>query len=55
MFRIGYKDRWKPRYAGIPRLLLGNSGKPWSTKMSELIFVPHGFPFFQAIQANQFL
>ena len=49
MSRIGCKDRWKPRYAGIPRLRLGNNGKPWSTKISSLIFVPHGFPFFQAI------
>ena len=55
MARMGCKDRWKPRYAGIPRLRLGNNGKPWSTKMSELIFVPHGFPFFQAIQTIQFL
>jgi hypothetical protein len=73
MSRIGWKDRWKLRYAGVPRLRLGNNGKPWSTKISlprgilhrraavsgipqgELIFVPHGFPFFQAIQSTQFL
>jgi hypothetical protein len=47
-------DRWKPRYAGLPRLRLGNNGKPWSKKISSLIFVLHGFPFFQAIQKSQF-
>jgi len=55
MSRIGCKDRWKSRYAGIPRLSLGNNGKPWSTKISSLIFVPHGFPFFQAIQPTHFV
>jgi hypothetical protein len=55
MSRMGCKDRWKLRYAGIPRLRLGNNGKPWSTKISSLIFVSHGFPFFQAIQPSQFL
>ena len=52
---MGCKDRWKLRYAGIPRLRLGNNGKPWSTKISSRIFVPHGFPFFQAIQPFSFL
>jgi hypothetical protein len=52
---MGCKDRWKLRYAGIPRLRLGNNGKPWSTTISSLIFVPHEFPFFQAIQPSQFL
>jgi len=55
MFRIGCKDRWKLRCAPIPRLRLGNNGKPWSTKISPLIFVPHGFPFFRAIQPRQLL
>jgi hypothetical protein len=49
MTRIGYRDRWKSRYTGIPRLRLGNNGKPWSTKISSLIFVLYGFPLFQAI------
>ncbi|MGD9040660.1 MAG: hypothetical protein PVH82_13555, partial [Desulfobacteraceae bacterium] len=52
---MGCKDRWKPRYAGIPRLRLGNNGKPWRTKISLLIYVPQGFLFFQAIRPTQFL
>ncbi|KPK22101.1 MAG: hypothetical protein AMK69_20485 [Nitrospira bacterium SG8_3] len=52
---IDWEDRWKLRYAGFPRLRLGSNGKPSRTKMSLLIFVPHGFPFFQAIQPSQFL
>lgn len=52
---MGCKDRWKSRVAGFPRLRLGTNGKPWSTKISKLIFVIHGFPLFQAIQSNQFL
>jgi hypothetical protein len=30
--RIGCKDRWKPRYAGIPRLALGTMGSPGAQK-----------------------
>jgi hypothetical protein len=54
MSRMGCKDRWKLRYAGIPRRRLGNNGKPWSKKISSLIFLPNGFPFFQAIQLSEF-
>ncbi|KPK24841.1 MAG: hypothetical protein AMK69_15575 [Nitrospira bacterium SG8_3] len=50
MSGIGCADRWKLRYAAFLRLRLGNNGKPWSTRISSLIFVPHRFPFFQAIQ-----
>jgi hypothetical protein len=53
--RIEHRDRWKPRYAGLPRLRLGNNGKLWSVKMCKLILAPHEFPFFQAIQLSQFL
>jgi hypothetical protein len=27
IYRMGCKDRWKSRYAGIPRLRLGSNGK----------------------------
>jgi hypothetical protein len=37
---------------GVPKASLGNNGKPWSAKMSELILVPQGFPFFSSDPNN---
>jgi hypothetical protein len=51
MYGMGYEDRWKLRYAGIPRLRLGNNGKPRSTKISSLILVLVGSHFFK--RSNQ--
>jgi hypothetical protein len=45
MCRMGCDDRWKLRYAEIPRLRLGNNGKPRSTKISSLILVLVGSHF----------
>ena len=55
MPRIGCKDPWKLRYAGIPRLCLGNNGKPRSTKISSLILVLMGSHFFKRSNHASFL